>query len=119
MNVRDRKIAFSYLFSVYLLCGLSETLVSPLFPLIRHELDLVEAQQATLLAAVAAGIAVCNVVGGIVASIRADRSLVRVASGVRPENLQRGLLVEIRAPLKRLDEELVLRQVGEDAELDL
>lgn len=81
MKVRDRKIAFSYLFGVYLLFGMAETLVSPLFPLMRNDLDLVEAQQAVILAVVAGGIAVFNVIGGAIASRRPDRSLVRVAAG--------------------------------------
>ena len=82
MRERDRKVAFSYLFAVYLLCGMAETLVSPLFPLMRNDLGLVEAQQAIVLAVVAMGIAVFNVVGGAVASRRPDRSLVRIAAGV-------------------------------------
>jgi NNP family nitrate/nitrite transporter-like MFS transporter len=87
VNTRQRKIAFSYLFTVYFLCGMAETLVSPLFPLLREDLDLVEAQQATLLAAVAAGIAVFNVIGGAIASRRPDRSLVRVAAAALASGL--------------------------------
>ena len=67
MTPRQRRIAFSYLFAVYLLCGMAETLISPLFPLVRDDLGLVEAQQATLLATVAACIAIFNVVGGALA----------------------------------------------------
>lgn len=94
MNERPRKVAFTYLWTVYFLCGLAETLVSPLFPLIRRDLDLVEAQQATLLAVVAGGIAVCNVIGGALASGRPDRGLVRTASGL----LAGGLLLSGLAP---------------------
>ena len=79
---RQRRIAFSYLFAVYLLCGMAETLISPLFPLVRDDLGLVEAQQATLLATVAACIAIFNVVGGALATRMADRHLVRIAAAI-------------------------------------
>jgi NNP family nitrate/nitrite transporter-like MFS transporter len=86
---RQRRAAFAYLFTVYLLCSLSETLVSPLFPLLRNDLDLVAAQQATLLAAMAGGVAVFNVIGGALATSRPDRDLVRVGAGT----LGTGLIV--------------------------
>lgn len=89
VNGHRRRIAFAYLFSVYLLCAMAETLVSPLFPLMRTDLDLVEAQQATLLGVVAGGIAVFNIVGGAAATRRPDRSLVRLAAGA----LAAGLLM--------------------------
>ena len=89
MTDRQRRTAFSYLFTVYLLCSLSETLVSPLFPVLRDDLDLVAAQQATLLAVVAGGVAVFNVVGGALATSRPDRSLVRAGAGM----LSVGLIV--------------------------
>ena len=82
MTPRQRRIAFSYLFAVYLLCGMAETLISPLFPLVRNDLGLVEAQQATLLATVAACIAIFNVVGGALATRMADRHLVRIAAAI-------------------------------------
>ena len=82
MTPRQRRIAFSYLFAVYLLCGMAETLISPLFPLVRDDLGLVEAQQATLLATVAACIAIFNVVGGALATRMADRHLVRIAAAI-------------------------------------
>jgi len=61
---------------------MAETLISPLFPLVRDDLGLVEAQQATLLATVAACIAIFNVVGGALATRVPDRHLVRIAAAI-------------------------------------
>ena len=47
------------------------------------------------------------------------RSSCAVAAAVGAEDLQRGLLVEVRALPERLDEHRVVGEVGEHAELDL
>ncbi len=79
----SKRSAFSYLFGVYLLCGMAEGLISPLFPLLRDDLHLEQAQQAALVAVLTAAIAAFNIVGGALAQRRLDdRALVRLSAGV-------------------------------------
>jgi predicted MFS family arabinose efflux permease len=80
LSVRTRRTAFGYLFTVYLLAAVSETLISPLFPLIRQDLGLDVAQQASLLAALTTSIGVFNLVGGALGYRSGDRRIVRVAA---------------------------------------
>ena len=75
-----RWATFSYLFTLYFILGGSETMISPLFPLVREDLDLTESNLAAILAAVAAGIASFNVIGGITSRWLSDRSLVRATA---------------------------------------
>lgn len=76
----NRRVAASYLFVVYLLAAASETFISPFFPLIRTDLDLVVANQATLVAVLTCGIGVGNVAGGAAGYHVGDRVVVRVAA---------------------------------------
>ena len=76
----NRGVAASYLFVVYLLAAASETFISPFFPLIRTDLDLVVANQATLVAVLTCGIGVGNVAGGAAGYHVGDRVVVRVAA---------------------------------------
>ena len=75
-----RGATFAYLFSLYFILGGVETMISPLFPLVRQDLDLAASHQAAILAAVAAGIASFNVIGGITSRWLGDRSLVRATA---------------------------------------
>jgi len=72
-----RWVTFGYLFTLYFILGGAETMISPLFPLVREDLDLSESNLAAILAAVAGGIAAFNVIGGAVSRWLSDRSLVR------------------------------------------
>jgi len=80
LSVRGRRINFSYLFTVYLVAAVSETLISPLFPLIRRDLGLGVAQQASLLASLTASIGIFNLVGGALGYRSGDRRIVRAAA---------------------------------------
>ncbi len=75
-----RWLTFGYLWALYFILGGSETIISPLFPLIRDELSLRESHQAAILAAVAGGIASFNVIGGALSHHLTDRALVRLAT---------------------------------------
>jgi predicted MFS family arabinose efflux permease len=76
----NRRVAASYLFVVYLLAAASETFISPFFPLIRTDLELVVANQATLVAVLTCGIGLGNVAGGAAGYHVGDRVVVRVAA---------------------------------------
>jgi predicted MFS family arabinose efflux permease len=80
LDGRSRRIIFGYLFTVYLLAAVSETLISPLFPLIRRDLDLGVTQQASLLTALTVSIGVFNLVGGALGYRSGDRRIVRAAA---------------------------------------
>jgi predicted MFS family arabinose efflux permease len=75
-----RRLAFIHLSCVYFLTATCETLISPLFPLVRHDLHLDVSQQAVLLSALTVSIAVCNVVGGALGYRGGDRRVVRAAA---------------------------------------
>ena len=75
-----RWVTFGYLFTLYFILGGAETMISPLFPLVREDLDLSESNLAAILAAVAGGIAAFNVIGGAVSRWLSDRSLVRATA---------------------------------------
>ena len=76
----NRRLAASYLFLVYLMAAASETFISPFFPLIRDDLDLVVANQATLVAVLTCGIGIGNLIGGAGGYHVGDRRVVRVAA---------------------------------------
>ena len=81
--VEEREVhraAFTYLFMAYLVAAVGETLISPLFPLIRDELGLSAAQQASLTAVLTVSIATCNLVGGWFGHRGGDRRVVRCAA---------------------------------------
>ena len=75
-----RWATFGYLFTVYFILGGAETMIAPLFPLVRDDLDLSESHLAAILAAVSAGIASFNVIGGAASRRLSDRSLVRATA---------------------------------------
>lgn len=75
-------VAFGYLFAVYLLAGAAETLVSPLFPIVRDDLDLRVADQALLTAALTVAIGVANLVGGWLGTRHGDRAAVRASAAL-------------------------------------
>ena len=75
-----RWVPFGYLFGLYFILGGSETMISPLFPLVRVDLGLDESHQAAILAAVAVGISSFNVIGGAASRWLTDRALVRSAA---------------------------------------
>jgi|GEM_PF-926336 predicted MFS family arabinose efflux permease len=75
-----RRLAFSYLFVVYLLAAASETFISPLFPLIREDLGLDVSDQAALIAVLTLCIGVANVGGGWVGSSWGDRQAIRLSA---------------------------------------
>ncbi len=76
----NRRLAATYLFAVYMMAAASETFISPFFPLIRDDLGLVVANQATLFAVLTCGIGVGNVVGGAIGYHVGDRIVVRAAA---------------------------------------
>ena len=80
LSVRTRRIVFGYLFTVYMLAAVSETLISPLFPLIRRDLRLDVTQQALLLTALTVSIGLFNLVGGALGYRSGDRRIVRLAA---------------------------------------
>lgn len=82
MTGDGRRLAFGYLFTVYLLAAASETFISPLFPLIRDDLDLAVSDQAALIAVLTVCIGVANVAGGWVGSRWSDRLAVRLAAAL-------------------------------------
>ena len=79
-KVTARWATFGYLFTVYFILGGAETMIAPLFPLVRDDLDLTESHLAAILAAVSAGIASFNVIGGATSRWLSDRSLVRATA---------------------------------------
>jgi len=82
MNPRRRRLVFTYLTIVYFLAGASETYISPLFPLLRHDLHLKVSDQATLIAALTISIAVGNLAGGWIGNRFTDRLAVRGAAAL-------------------------------------
>jgi predicted MFS family arabinose efflux permease len=80
LRVRTRRRLFSYLFTVYLLAAVAETLISPLFPLIRNDLGLDVTQQASLLTALTVSIGIFNLIGGALGYQSGDRRIVRAAA---------------------------------------
>ena len=89
-----RWATFSYLFTLYFILGGAETMISPLFPLVRDDLDITESNLATILAAVAGGIAAFNVIGGATSRWLSDRSLVRATA----VSLAAGMALSAAAP---------------------
>ncbi len=79
-SLTPRPVTFGYLFALYFILGGAETMISPLFPLVRQDLDLVESHQAAILAAVAGGIASFNVIGGASSRWLTNRALVRATA---------------------------------------
>ena len=79
-RLTPRWATFGYLFTVYFILGGAETMIAPLFPLVRQDLDLSESNLAAILAAVSAGIASFNVIGGATSRWLSDRSLVRATA---------------------------------------
>lgn len=75
-----KRLAASYVFTVYLLAAASETYMSPMFPRVREDLDLVVAQQAALVAVLTAGIGIANLVGGAAGYHIGDRIVIRFAA---------------------------------------
>ena len=79
-HLTARGATFAYLFTLYFILGGAETMISPLFPLVRTDLDITESNLAAILAAVAGGIAAFNVIGGATSRWLSDRSLVRATA---------------------------------------
>ena len=79
-RLTPRGATFGYLFTLYFILGGSETMISPLFPLVQEDLDITESNLAALLAAVAGGIAAFNIIGGATSRWLSDRSLVRATA---------------------------------------
>ena len=82
MTPGRRRLLFGYLTVVYFLAGASETFISPLFPLLRHDLGLDVSDQATLIAALTVSIALGNLAGGWIGSRFSDRLAVRLAAAL-------------------------------------
>ena len=75
-----RWATFGYLFTLYFILGGAETMMSPLFPLVEPDLNITESNLAAILAAVSAGIASFNILGGISSRWLSDRSMVRASA---------------------------------------
>ena len=89
-----RWATFGYLFTLYFILGGAETMISPLFPLVQADLGISESNLATILAAVAGGIASFNVIGGAASRRLSDRSLVRATA----VSLAAGMVLSAAAP---------------------
>ena len=79
-RMTPRQATFAYLFTLYFILGGAETMMSPLFPLVQPDLNISESNLAAILAAVSAGIASFNILGGISSRWLTDRSLVRASA---------------------------------------
>ena len=79
-RMTPRWATFGYLFSLYFILGGAETMISPLFPLVRDDLRLTESQLPAILTAVAVGIAAFNVLGGASSRWLSDRAMVRASA---------------------------------------
>lgn len=77
-----RRLAFGYLCGLYFLAGAAETYISPLFPVLRDDLGLRIADQATLTAFLAVSIGIGNLLGGWLGSRRGDRVALRAAAAL-------------------------------------
>ncbi len=75
-----RQATFAYLFTLYFILGGAETMMSPLFPLVQPDLNMTESNLAAILAAVSAGIASFNILGGISSRWLSNRALVRASA---------------------------------------
>ncbi len=93
-RLTPRQATFTYLFTLYFILGGAETMMSPLFPLVSPDLGITESNLAAILAAVSAGIASFNILGGMSSRRLSDRALVR-ASAVA---LAAGMLASAAAP---------------------
>ncbi len=80
MTMSSRRLNFSYLWTLYFILGGAETMISPLFPLLRDDLQLGESHQAALLAVVATGIASFNVISGASTRLLNERAIIRLAA---------------------------------------
>ena len=89
-----RRVTFAYLFTLYFILGGAETMMSPLFPLVQPDLNLSESNLAAILAAVSAGIASFNILGGMSGRWLSNRAQVR-ASAVA---LATGMILSAAAP---------------------
>ncbi len=89
-----RWATFGYLFTLYFILGGAETMMSPLFPLVQDDLDITESNLAAILAAVSAGIASFNILGGISSRRLSNRALVRAAA----VTLAAGMVISAAAP---------------------
>lgn len=79
-RMTPRQATFAYLFTLYFILGGAETMMSPLFPLVQPDLNLTESNLAAILAAVSAGIASFNILGGISSRWLSNRALVRASA---------------------------------------
>ena len=79
-RLTPRAATFTYLFTLYFILGGAETMMSPLFPLVRPDLGITESNLAAILAAVSGGIASFNILGGISSRWLSDRALVRASA---------------------------------------
>jgi predicted MFS family arabinose efflux permease len=82
MTARRRRLLFAHLFAIYFLAGAAETYISPLFPLMRHELGLAVSDQATLIAFLTVSIAIGNIVGGWLGVRVGDQLAIRLAAAL-------------------------------------
>lgn len=91
------RLAFSYLFGLFFIAAASETLISPLFPLIRVDLGLQTADLAIITAALTLMTGLGNLLGGIVGVRYSDHLAVRIAAwsisaGALTSGLSKGLI---------------------------
>ena len=93
-RLTPRAATFAYLFTLYFILGGAETMMSPLFPLVRPDLDITESNLAAILAAVSGGIASFNILGGISSRWLSNRALVRASAAA----LAAGMLMSAAAP---------------------
>ena len=80
MTVDPKRVSFWYLFALFFTAALSETLLSPLFPLIRHDIHLRTADLALITGALTLMTGIGNLAGGVIGVKRSDRVAVRLAA---------------------------------------
>lgn len=80
MTIDSKRVSFCYLFALFFTAAVSETLLSPLFPLIRHDINLRTADLALITGALTLMTGIGNLAGGVIGVKRSDRVAVRLAA---------------------------------------
>lgn len=80
MTLDRKRISFWYLFALFFTAAVSETLVSPLFPLIKNDIHLRTADLALITGALTLMTGLGNLAGGVIGVRRSDRLAIRLAA---------------------------------------
>ncbi len=80
MKIDSKRVSYWYLFALFFTAAVSETLVSPLFPLIRNDLHLRTADLALITGGLTLMTGIGNLAGGVIGIRLSDRLAVRTAA---------------------------------------